>query len=385
MRKYAVILTTAAVLGLVGPSSWAAGSGPGPGQAAPAAGAAPKAAPTGGDDLAQQEQAARTEATLATVRLELILARKALRDERYEEAARKACRVLALVKQVPSGAEAGEFELQAEGVLAKAARQGVDVEALRRQADQAAVGVAPGEANLDAKVQQAARLARQYTGSTSKDMDTRGDERALRERTLQRQTPDRYGYRPAREIVDTPALDVRDDQRVYYQAALEGAYKDSETQALVEAAESRVVADGVVSYPPDWPEKMKKREQYRGGMIARTPSWTDQDGREWYVAVYDVRDLIYVPPDFTTPAFNPLIAQRDALDRDALRWQSWIFRGGPDDLAAGIPLLRYFGGVDDTAYRGPKYSRERQQQLVELIKAFTGPPPSEPQVIPLAP
>ena len=92
-----------------------------------------------------------------------------------------------------------------------------------------------------------------------------------------------------------------------------------------------------------------------------------------------------MPPDFTPIEFNPVASHRNALDRAALRWQSQIFRGRAEDLAAGIPLLRYFGGVDDMAYRGPKYSMERQRQIVELIEAFTGTPEGGAKVVPLAP
>ena len=340
------------------------------------------------DNLAQAEREARVAATVAQARLELILARKALETRDYQQAARKAHLVLALLKQLPPELDVSVDELQAEGVLAKAARAGVDIESARRDVASAVENELPPLAedpDLDAKAREAARIARNYQGAPSPDVDARADERLLRERALRRPAVDRYGYRPAREIVDTDALRVREDERVYYQAALEGAYRDSEVQSLVEVDEARIVPGGVISYPPDWPEKMKKREQYRGGMIARTPSWRDKDGREWYIAVYDIHDLIYVPPDFTAPHFDPILSQRDALDRAALRWNSQIFRGWPQDLAAGIPLLRYFGGVDDWAYRGPKYSIERQQQIVELIEAFTGTPEGGAKVVPLTP
>lgn len=348
----------------------------------------PSTTDVSGDDLARLEREARIEATMSLARLELVLARQALQAERYDQAARKAQRVLALFKRLPPDMDVSVYQLQAEGILAIAVRQGVDVEALKRDAAETAGDELPplgADPDLDTKVAQAARVARGYTGTHTPDIDARGDERVLRERALRRQTADRYGYRPAGEIIDREALRVRADERVHYQAALAEAYRDSEARALVEAHESRVIPEGVVSYPPNWPQIVKKREKYAGGVIARSPSWYDKDGREWYVAIYDIHDLIFVPPDFTAPEFNPLISQRNALDRAALRWHSEIFRGYPEDLAAGIPLLRYFGGVDDTAFRGPKYSLERQKQIVELIKAFTGPPQAGAQIIPLAP
>lgn len=298
-------------------------------------------------DLTALERQARIDATVATARLELVLSRKALRDERYEDAAGKAQRVLALLRQLPPHVDVSVYELQAEGILAKAARKGVNVS----------------------------------TGSVGVPPDV-----GQRRRPAGNAAPDRYSYRPAGEIVDADVLTVPEDERLYRQAALEGAYRESEARVLVEADEARVVPGGVISYPDNWPEIVRKREKYRGGMIARSPSWYDKDGREWYVAVYDIHDLILVPPDFTPPMqFNPGLALRDALDRDALRWRSHIFRGGAANLAAGIPLLRYFGGVDDMAFRGPKYSMERQREIVEIIKAFTGTPDTGAKVVPLGP
>ncbi len=98
----------------------------------------------------------------------------------------------------------------------------------------------------------------------------------------------------------------------------------------------------------------------------------DKDGREWYVAIYDIRDVTYQPPDFhATDGLSLTQSLRDTLDRDALRRSSYLFNGYPEDLAAGIPLLRYFGGIDDFEYRGPKYSQERRQQVIDMIKRFT--------------
>ncbi len=344
---------------------------------------APAAAPTesapaqGREPASAEEEAARAEATVALVKLELVMARKELREHHPAPAARKAVRALNLIKQLPTGIDASEYELQAEGILAKAAKAGVNVDAIRHEpVDVSPEALPPREhdRNLDAKAREAAKLSREYSGSASDDVYTGGDQRVLRERALRRQAGDKYGYHPAKEIVDRKALRVRNNERLYYQAALEGAYRDSEVRELVGVDESRVIPQGEVSYPPDWPEKMKKRAQYEGGMIARSPSWYDKDGREWYIGVYDINDLIYVPPDFALPlSMDPRVSVRESLDRDALRWQSDIFRGSPEDLAAGIPLLRFFGGIDDYALRGPKYSLARQQQIVQLIQAFTEP------------
>ncbi len=339
--------------------------------AAPGTPAAP--APAEDEGLAQAEREARTEANLALAKLDLIQGRKALAARDPETAARKAQHALALLRKLPAEVDADEYELQAEGMLARAARAGVHVDALAQNA----VGEAePGDddAQLERGVRGAARVAKQYSGPPRRDVDDSGDVNRLRERTLRRQAPDRYGYRPGREIIDTDAVLAADEERTQYQQALRDAYKADEARLLVEADEARLVPEGDVAYPNDWPQRVARRRQNEGGMIARSKSWYDKDGREWYVAIYDIHDLIYVPPDFAydLPSFTPGVGLRDELDRNALRERSMIFGGTWEDLAGGIPLLRYFGGGNPWLMRGPKYSMERQREIVEMIKAFTG-------------
>ncbi len=336
-------------------------------------------------DLGQAEREARIDLTLAQSRLELVLARKALRTHQIKDAAIRAQRVLNLLKELPLELDASEYELQAEGILARAEKAGVDLAALAEQA--------PGEKMsrgfddyLDRQTQAAAEVGRRYTGAERDTINTRIDAQTLRQRTLRRQIPGDYGYRPGREIFDTDTILERDHQRVYYEDALQKAYSADAARLLTEADEARVAPVGEIAYPDDWPERVAKRAKYAGGEIARSESWIDQDGREWYVAVYDIRDLTYVPPDFQpTFSLDPAEDLRNALDRHALRWGHGFFGGlYPWDLDVAIPLLRYFGGVDDYAWRGPKYSAERQEQIVEMIKAFTTKS-TERKIIPLAP
>lgn len=359
-----------------------------PGQrATPPAAATQTAQSAAGDEMSQAERDARVEANTALAKLQLVLGRKALRAEDFKTAAQKAQRALVLIRQLPPDVDVAEMELQAEGILARAAKAGVKVEALARDAA-AEAPLVEGDAELDRRVQAGAKIARQYDGTERADIDTSGDARALRERTLRRQAPDRYGYKPGREVVDVDSILAGDQERLAYQDALRQTYKSDEVRMLVGADEGRVVADGVVSYPNDWPQRVEKRKKWADGVVARSPSWYDKDGREWYVAIYDIHDLIYVPPDFGLYSNfgDPRQAWTNELDRMALRNRSMIFGGNADDLAAGIPLLRYFGGLDPWLDRGPKYSPEKQREVVDLIRAFTGarvedagaPPPHAP-------
>ncbi len=321
-----------------------------------------------------EERAARADANLAAARLEIVLARKAARSDDPTAAARHAHRAQVLLRQLPPDMDTEELDLQAEGILSRAAKKGVDLQTLARDAAEEAP-LAPDDRELDRRVQGAARVARQYEGPPRPDVDPSGNARTLRERTLRRQAPDRYGYHPGREIIDVEVAGAAGEARTAYQGALERAVKEDEVRVLVNADESRLVPDGEVAYPPDWPERTARRQAWAGGMVARTPSWRDKDGREWFVAVYDIHDLIYVPPDFLPGAhFRGIDAftLQTSRDREALRRRSMIFGGGAIELAEGIPLLRYFGGVDPFVDRGPKYSPEKQAEIVKLIQAFTG-------------
>lgn len=351
----------------------------------------PAPAPAGEDRLSESEREARRQLALAEARVELIEARKALAQGRGPDAEAHARRVLGLLSRLPDSAEAEADALQADGVLARAARlttgTGEITAAQSSQPDAAAEREMQDAAPPDptqTKARQAARLARRYDGADTDDVDTTGDANRLRERAHANQAPHRrYGYRPAEEIIDREAVLHRDQQRWFYERALRDAYLESEAERLLAADEARVAPDGEIAYPDDWPQKTARRARYRDGVVARSPSWVDKDGREWYVAIYDISDLTYVPPNFIPTEGVPLGRNlRDALDRDALRYRSQIFSGYADDLAAGIPLLRYFGGTDDLMARGGGYSLERQREIVDLIQRFTGARSAEPSAAP---
>ncbi|RMF77435.1 MAG: hypothetical protein D6744_11335, partial [Planctomycetota bacterium] len=244
---------------------------------------------------------------------------KALARGDLQTAADRAQAVLVGLSGLPPGGAAEEYRLQAEGVLARAARSGVRPEATggaTTVASPLVEAAAPGAA------------------------------------------VGRYG------VIEVRTAGARDFD-------LEQRYRADERRMLRAGDAARVVPGGDIAYPSDWPLRVKRRRAYEGGRIAQSPTWTDAEGREWSAAIYDVHDLIYVPPDFQIPGgFNLAEDTRNLLDRAALRERSQIFGGYAEDLAMGLPLLRYFGGIDDFAYRGPKYSAARQRQLVAEINAF---------------
>ena len=111
-------------------------------------------------DLSQAEHEARIDLTLAQSRLELVLARKALRTGKVRDAAVRAQRVLGLLEELPRELDASEYELQAEGILARAEKAGVDLAAL---AEQSSATTPTGfDDYLDDQTHAAAEIARRY-------------------------------------------------------------------------------------------------------------------------------------------------------------------------------------------------------------------------------
>ena len=328
------------------------------------------------DALSQIEAKARSDLALAQARLDLVQARRALKSGQNALAAEKARSALSALATLPGTVDGSVYELQAEGVLARVGRTARPAPTLGQNeepdAERETQNAYPQD-DLDRKARAAAKVARRYDGGPIPEVDTSGNAQALRERALANQLPDKtYGYRPGEEIIDVDAILERDQQRYFYERSLYDTIKAIEARQLTEADEARVVPDGEIAFPNDWPERVAKRAKYADGQIARSKSWVDKDGREWYVAIYDIRDVTYQPPDFhAADELSITRSLRNTLDRDALRHNSYLFRGYAEDLAAGIPLLRYFGGIDDFEYRGPKYSQERRQQVIDMIKRFT--------------
>lgn len=310
----------------------------------------------------EQREAAQTRAAAAEANTKLVIvdARKASREGRHADAARLAHEAQALMVDLPENFDRSDFEIAIEGILARAEKAGVkDARGAQAQPKTRVAGAQAENEKAAATPARPseARRGRYVTTTIGTGM---GDGAAI----------------------DVQAIADIDHERVHvYQGQLSDAYRSDELRRLIEVDEARVAPEGDVSYPGDWAELSKKREQYRGGLIARSKAYHDKDGHEWHAAIYDISALTYVPPDFA-PAFSldPVENFRNEQDRWTLRERSQIFRGDARDLAEGIPLLRFFGGVDEYALRGPKYSQEKAQEIVEMIKAVTTPS-TEPKVI----
>lgn len=340
-------------------------------------------APASGDvDLGAVEEVAAADAAIAQARLELVRARRALKVNNAADAQARANAALQQLAKVPAKVDVSALQLQAEGILARVGRapRGAarPAPALSTQ-DPAAPRVQPAEHigdALDTQVRAAQQIVGGYDGAPTPDVNTHIPAADLRERTLRDGDP-KGGYHPGSEVIDNQSIDERDRQLPYYQGALRGAVTYDETRRLVGVDEARLAGEDDVAYPADWAERIARRSQWKDGVIVQSAPVADKDGKQWYTAVYDITDLTYVPPDFQIdPVFlNPYDGMQNALDRDAMR-NSWGYNGfpfgfGPADMAGIAYSLRLFGGGDPFTLRGPKYSAEKQREVVELIRSYT--------------
>ncbi len=132
-----------------------------------------------------------------------------------------------------------------------------------------------------------------------------------------------------------------------------------------------------LAYPDDWAAKTARRKAHRDGRRWKGPNRTTKDGKTFYTAIYDVSDLLLIPPARFRPApeTNTQLAIMNALDRHALRENSMIFRGTAEDLAAGLPLLQYFGGLhSSTGSNSAADYRREADRLVQLLDAVANQP-----------
>lgn len=336
---------------------------------------APAAQAVDADDA--EIAAAQLELRVAHTKLLLAKARKELSEKRFEGAARLAQRALVQLKPVGERQDVSAFELQAEGILARCAKHGVKPLAVTNVASDTAD-------EFSGDVAAAAVVGSRYSGPQRAEVRADASQDRLRRLAEGRAQGDEGELRPGAALIDRQAVLAQDEQRLQYTGALRDLIDADEARLLTAADEARIVPEGDVTFPGDWPAKVERRKKYAGGLIAQSKSWKDDTGREWYVGIYDIADLTLVPPNFQPAASIDIVENlRNERDREALRLRSGIFNSyNPADIASGIQLLRYFGGLDDPF--GPRYSLQRQEQVIEMLRAINAPE-SDAKIIALPP
>ncbi len=341
----------------------------------------PALAPTAGAVSDAEYRAAQQEASAVNAKVALLDARRALLADRWVEARERGNDALRLLRTLPTSERVVDQILIAEGVVSRASqamarkRRG-DHDNPIYASDQPAAGTtAMTPVGVNATPVQPAPAP--PTGASGQTIVVRNAPAAAA-------AADAVDPLPPDDA--TAVLEqARRGARIRQQAGDDAASLMNDAEATLLAPRG---ANEWVEYPPDFMEKAKRREaRYPGGMVARGGGWTDANGNEWYMGVYDISDLIYMPPDFVPPgSLDPREQTRISFDREAFRQRFFAFGGAwPGDIHDAIPLLRYFGGVDDLVYRGPKYSIERQQQIEEMVRVLLGQAGPQAQIISLPP
>ncbi len=176
------------------------------------------------------------------------------------------------------------------------------------------------------------------------------------------------GYFPDWKSFSIEDAAQRRQQREAYRADLERTYRADEADVRARFGEARRIPSKILVYPDDWAELTKRRAKYDDGIIYAGPEFRTEDGELKRTVVYDIRTLLTDVPRFTGPPELDLETKNRSLaDRAALRWSSEIFTGYAHELAAGIELLRYFGGVDES-YGSPDQGEAERAELMRLVQ-----------------
>ncbi len=261
----------------------------------------------GGDTVTAAERAeaeAEVDLAVGAVRLTLLRARTRLAKDRYNDAIDVAIKGLGAVETLPSTVDRASLIDPLEKVI-------TDARAKREAA------------GAEASSKQAPRVA--------------GDAGSKPDATIQ-----------AASKADSLGID--------------------EGEALARIGESRALPSSVMVYPRDWQQRTARRAEYADGIMYKGEPFRDENGEIKQTIVYDIQGLLMpVPRFFDLPAMDLRITTREVGDRAALRSGSAIFSGYAHDLAQGVSLLPYFGGIGGARYMEP-IDRQAQDDLMRMVR-----------------
>jgi tetratricopeptide (TPR) repeat protein len=294
--------------------------------------------------LIEENRKLKVQESIRVVQLDMLQAGSALEARDGDLALAKVEHARALIEQLPDN---------------------VDVSVYRNRLDKLAV--------------RAMRMARADRGDAVNASDNEADDArgpvAEFERTLfaERDEPDGRVIRP-----DWYELDTYKDPYYQYQEDLAWSIKASHGDWYLGVEQARMTPrdEGLV-YPADWAERSAKRAKYDAGEIYRSPSATGDDGQEYHTSIYDLGDLVHYVPDFYgghDPDRNRHL--QSLTDRDWIRRRSLMFAGYAPDLAAGIPVMQYYGGIDPWAV-SPRTDAVELERVMRTIDTFLARQTSE--------
>lgn len=307
--------------------------------------------------LLEEEQRATVASTFRSVRLAVIQAREALGRGDFEFAEREIVNAEFALRGLPRDVDATPYWRQLTQLRKSLARKRGDTPT-------------PTDTKSNGRKGGPAESGVLLLGDTGEEMhSTDAPENPPVEVSVVADNANRG------EILDVDNLLAATQRRLEYDRDIDLAIRAGRAEVLLTAADAALPPDvhGGMTFPADWAQKTAKRAKYQGGMIYRTPDFTGPDGQTYYTAIYDLGDLVHPVPNFYAPWALSGWEQRVQMeDRAALRWRSQIFNGYAEDLAAGLPLLHFFGGIDNNAVSMRTDPREAQH-VVQVIQQFMQP------------
>jgi len=172
------------------------------------------------------------------------------------------------------------------------------------------------------------------------------------------------------EIINVDDVLSRSHERHVYDRELTQALRRDRARTFVKQNETMLPPLADMTFPEDWAEKTARRSKYRGGLIHKGKPFTGKDGKTYYTAIYDLGDLVHPVPNFYATYPGSVREQRfQREDRFYLQYRSQIFNGYADDLAAGLPLLHYFGGIDENAL-STRTDPQETERILRILDQF---------------
>ncbi|MCG8406145.1 MAG: hypothetical protein MI923_13190 [Phycisphaerales bacterium] len=296
--------------------------------------------------LIEEQQAVEVDQAFRTVRIHIIQARQALRKGDTDLAETKADMASRTLDSLPKYVDTTPYRHELKRLLNATRRKAAKTP---RNAERT------GAIALDDSKMTITRRVDGRTAAPITLMDT-GDEPANVE---------------TGDIIDVEQVLDEGQQRHAYEREMAQALRRARTDTILSNNEAAMPFPGM-EFPHDWLQKTQRRAQYRDGVIYKSKPFVGKDGQEYYTAVYDLGDLVHPVPNFYASYPGTARQQRfENQDRFWLQYRSQIYGGWADDLAAGLPLLHFFGGIDNNAISTRTDPRETER-VMRTLERFLG-------------
>ncbi len=298
-------------------------------------------------DLIEKQHASRVQQTLADVRIRLVQARAAVREGNVALAKAKVNSAKMTLDNLPPDVDVSIYRQQIKDTQNSIRRADRKVSRSRQVDDTLTLGDTVEMTPVDPKAPAAAAPI-PYTPPTADPQPV-----------------------TTAEMSESRSVEMYDNDQHVYDRSVEAALLQSRADVLMRSGgEDMIPPTTDLTYPSDFAEKTRRRAKYRDGVVYESASFTGADGQTYTTAIYDISDLVVSVPDFYAPYPATAREQRQwELDRQFIRDRSFIFNGYPEDLAAGLPLLHFFGGINQNAIGGRTDPNQRARVL-RTIEAF---------------